>query len=84
MKLPPKIMLDTKDIPIFDQGGLGSSTACAVATAAMIQAKKPTLEERIEELEGEISNLSHEVRSLKDAINEILRRCENGNLRIQT
>jgi hypothetical protein len=41
-KLPTKVELreQLKDIPVYDQGELGSSTACAMATAHRISAKK--------------------------------------------
>jgi hypothetical protein len=41
-KLPKKVDLlkQLKDIPIYDQGGLGSLTACAMATAHRITEKK--------------------------------------------
>ena len=41
-KLPKKIDLrkQLKNIPVYDQGGLGSSTACAIATVFTIEQQK--------------------------------------------
>jgi homoserine kinase len=39
-KLPKKVDLRTADQEIYDQGGLGSSTACAVAAAYKVTKKK--------------------------------------------
>lgn len=41
-KLPKKVDLrkQLKDVPVYDQGELGSSTACAMATAIEFELKK--------------------------------------------
>lgn len=38
-KLPKKVDLreQLKDVPVYDQGGLGSSTACAMATTFALE-----------------------------------------------
>jgi hypothetical protein len=43
-KLPEKIELDFSDIPVFDQGELGSATACATVACLEYMLKHPPKE----------------------------------------
>jgi len=42
IKLPEKIELDFSDIPVFDQGELGSATACAAVACMEYLIKHPS------------------------------------------
>jgi hypothetical protein len=41
VKLPEKVQLDFSDIPIYDQGELGSATACAVVACMEYHMRHP-------------------------------------------